>query len=135
MTTKEKFDKTLLEKKKLIKTALLIWLSLMIIMVFMAYINPSFVTDGIVNRNRVISIITLLVWLSCPFGFLWYIHIRQTMKKDFVCPNCKKSLSYLVTDPNYTNKYFALELPEEFPPEIKLCPYCKFDFNIEVGNE
>ena len=133
MTTKEKFDNTLSEKKKLIKKVLLIWLSLMISMAFLTYINSAFVTDDIVNR--VISIITLLVWLSCPFGFLWYIHIRQTMKKDFLCPNCKKSLSYLVTDPNYTKKYFALELPEEFPPEIKLCPYCKFDFNIEVGNE
>ena len=97
-----------------------------------------FKTDKKVAIPLFYSIIMILV-NSVFFGaavafFIKYRNI-QLLKKIIVCPECKKNLSYLVTDPNYTKEYFSFELPKEFPEDVTHCPFCKHDLNSEENDD
>ena len=55
-----------------------------------------------------------------------------SLKRVIVCPECNKSLSYLVTDPNYSKKYVFFQIAHTLPENIKLCPFCKVDLDSEI---
>ena len=136
MTTKERFNAII--AKKLKKGEKFIYLVIGLVL----FLNLLGLAVSSPDEKEAIplfySIIMILV--SCAFSgaavalFMKFRNI-QLLKNTIVCPECKKNLSYLVTDPNYTNKYFALELPEEFPCDVTNCPFCKFDLNSEGQND
>ncbi len=51
------------------------------------------------------------------------------------CPHCDRKLSYLLFDPSYSKWFFTLLWLPHLPGAVKLCPYCRFDFDAENGAE
>ena len=66
----------------------------------------------------------------CVLGL---IHCYSKTKK-IACPHCKKSVGYLLLDPNYSKKKDSpLFLPKGLPQNVTQCPYCQasWDYSRE----
>ena len=53
--------------------------------------------------------------------------------KQIKCPQCGKSLGYLLHDPSYSKTSGVLLLPKELPRDIHSCAYCKASFDDEMN--
>ncbi len=51
--------------------------------------------------------------------------------RQIKCPQCGKSLGYLLHDPSYSKTNGVLLLPKELPRDIHCCPYCRAGFDDE----
>ena len=133
MTTKEKFDKILFDRRQFIKKIIFIWFIVIASMVFLGYVNLKIFQHK--TAETIFSIIALTAWLSIPFGFILYFYLRQSIKNFFLCPKCKTDLSYCVlTTDNFYNRV-DFSLPEVFPYDVTHCPNCKFDLNSEENDD
>ena len=52
--------------------------------------------------------------------------------RQIKCPQCGKSLGYLLFDPSYSKTNGAIHLPKELPCDIHCCAYCKASFDDEM---
>jgi hypothetical protein len=74
----------------------------------------------------------LIVGIIFYYGITIYLFSIFSLKKVIICPECNKSLSYLVTDSSYSKKFIFLGIPHSLPEEIDICPFCKVNLNTEI---
>ena len=99
------------------------------------------------RRIQMVSLILLLVGFVLPF-FGWESNVMLYGKilmligfmgefycwakaRQIKCPQCGKSLRYLLFDPSYSKTNGVLFLPKELPRDIHCCPFCKASFGDE----
>ena len=100
------------------------------------------------RRIQSVSLILLLVGFVLPF-FGWESNVMLYGKilmligligefycwakaRQIKCPQCGKSLGYLLHDPSYSKTNGVLLLPKELPRDIHCCPFCKASFGDET---
>ena len=52
--------------------------------------------------------------------------------RQIKCPQCGKSLGYLLFDPSYSKTNGVILLPKGLPPDRHCCAYCKANFDDEI---
>jgi hypothetical protein len=99
------------------------------------------------RRIQLVSLILILLGFVLPF-FGWKSNVILCGKilmliglvgefycwakaKQIKCPQCGKSLGYLLHDPSYSKTSGVLLLPKELPRDIHCCAYCKASFDEE----
>ncbi len=131
MTILEYFNEEMAIKRKQIKKGLyLISASFLIFIIASIFYILSALFDV-----EFIKVIAKIIQIFCIILFargVWlFIKSILSLKKVLVCPNCRKSLSYFVTDSNYTNKIIWC-IPPQFPENVKNCSYCKICLDDEM---
>ena len=53
--------------------------------------------------------------------------------RQIKCPQCGKSLSYLLFDPSYSKTNGVIFLPKGLPSDRHYCAYCKASFDDEMN--
>ena len=53
--------------------------------------------------------------------------------RQIKCPQCGKSLGYLLLDPSYSKTNGVILLPKELPPDRHCCAFCKASFDDEMN--
>jgi RsiW-degrading membrane proteinase PrsW (M82 family) len=133
MTTKEKFDTVLSAKRQAQKKSIYFIIGSILVVNVLIFLFSG--TDNKESIPAWFPVIIILCFSGPMTGLFIIFKNIQSLKKTMVCPHCRKSLSYLVTDPNYTNKYFLFQLAEEFPADVTHCPFCKFDLKFEAQDD
>ena len=77
-------------------------------------------------KNNVILYGKILMLIGLMGEFYCWAKARQIK-----CPQCGKSLGYLLHDPSYSKTNSVLLLPKELPHDIHCCPYCREGFDDE----
>lgn len=132
MTIKEYFLKEFLIREKQRKNGMnLILFSMLIFFIVFVVFAISALLDNksLEHTGKVIQLICILVFC---YGSVKYIKSILSLKKVILCPNCKKSLSYLVTDDNYSNKTIIFGIPQNLPENVDSCPFCKISFTTNI---
>ena len=100
------------------------------------------------RRIQMVSLILLLVGFVLPF-FGWESNVMLYGKilmligfmgefycwakaRQIKCPQCGKSLGYLLHDPSYSKTNGVILLPKELPRDIHCCPFCRAGFDDEM---
>jgi hypothetical protein len=70
------------------------------------------------------------VWVALLAAALVYAVVwnrRRRWLKQLVCPGCKASLEYFLTDPSYYERSKGKGVPDS----VKNCPFCSLPFDAE----
>ena len=92
-----------------------------LILILLGFVLPFF---GWESSAMLYGKILMLIGLIGEF-YCW-AKVRQIK-----CPQCGKSLSYLLHDPSYSKTNGMLLLPKELSHDIHCCAYCKTSFDEE----
>ena len=100
-------------------------------------------------RIQLVSLILILLGFVLPF-FGWKSNVMLCGKilmligvigefycwakaRQIKCPQCGKSLGYLLHDPSYSKTNGVILLPKGLPPDRHCCAYCKASFDDEMN--
>ena len=95
--------------------------SVSLILILVGFVLPFF---GWKSEAMLCGKILMLVGLIGEF-YCW------AKARQVKCPQCGKSLRYLLLDPSYAKTNGVILLPRELPREIRCCPYCRAGFDDE----
>ena len=132
MTINEYFKKELINRDKKRKKGFYIILASFL---FFCISMPISMISKIFDLNLIFHIIQVTQFIFSViffYGIVIYLFIIFSLKKVIACPECNKSLSYLVTDSSYSPKIIFFQIPHTLPEDIKICPFCKVSLSAEI---
>ena len=97
--------------------------SVSLILILVGFVLPFF---GWKSEAMLCGKILMLVGLMGEF-YCW------AKARQIKCPQCRKSLGYLLHDPSYSKTNGVILLPKGLPRDIHCCAYCKASFDDEMN--